>query len=202
MKKDRLAPAATAATSPSADWPAWLLSAGSTPGAALRRMSNVRRVHSRQHPGERIHQRAHRQQPRPMYGHGFATLFLAECYGMTLRARHPRKAGQGGQFDRQHQNNEGGWRYHPQRRDADISVTICQIMALRAARNAGLPSPAKRSTAAPSTSSAAKMPTAVSCTCCRGRRTKRLSTLRRRRRRALQCRHLRRSGNQEGARLS
>jgi hypothetical protein len=36
------------------------------------------------------------------------------------------------------QNREGGWRYQPQRRDADISVTICQIMALRAARNAGL----------------------------------------------------------------
>ena len=36
------------------------------------------------------------------------------------------------------QNSEGGWRYQPQRRDADISVTICQVMALRAARNAGL----------------------------------------------------------------
>ena len=28
------------------------------------------------------------------------------------------------------QNAEGGWRYQPQRRDADISVTICQVMAL------------------------------------------------------------------------
>jgi len=36
------------------------------------------------------------------------------------------------------QNAEGGWRYQPQRRDADISVTICQVMALRSARNAGL----------------------------------------------------------------
>ena len=34
------------------------------------------------------------------------------------------------------QNAEGGWRYHPHRADADLSVTICQIMALRAARNA------------------------------------------------------------------
>ena len=32
----------------------------------------------------------------------------------------------------------GGWRYQPVRADADISVTVCQIMALRAARNAGL----------------------------------------------------------------
>src|SRR5262249_52485636 len=35
------------------------------------------------------------------------------------------------------QNHEGGWRYTPRSTDADISVTICQIMALRAARNAG-----------------------------------------------------------------
>ncbi len=33
---------------------------------------------------------------------------------------------------------EGGWRYQPERREADISVTICQVMALRAARNAGI----------------------------------------------------------------
>lgn len=36
------------------------------------------------------------------------------------------------------QNDEGGWRYEPKRQDADISVTICQVMALRAARNAGI----------------------------------------------------------------
>jgi hypothetical protein len=36
------------------------------------------------------------------------------------------------------QNEDGGWRYQPVRREADISVTICQVMALRAARNAGL----------------------------------------------------------------
>ena len=36
------------------------------------------------------------------------------------------------------QNAEGGWRYQPRRSDADISVTVCQVMALRAARNAGI----------------------------------------------------------------
>jgi hypothetical protein len=36
------------------------------------------------------------------------------------------------------QNDEGGWRYEPQKFEADISVTICQIMALRAARNCGI----------------------------------------------------------------
>ncbi len=36
------------------------------------------------------------------------------------------------------QNPEGGWRYQPAPYDADLSVTICQIMALRAARDAGI----------------------------------------------------------------
>ena len=38
----------------------------------------------------------------PMYGHGFATLFLAEAYGMTQRGRHSRQADQGREPDRQH----------------------------------------------------------------------------------------------------
>jgi hypothetical protein len=36
------------------------------------------------------------------------------------------------------QNDEGGWRYDPHPRDADFSVTVCQVLALRAARNAGI----------------------------------------------------------------
>ncbi len=74
----------------------------------------------------------------PMYGHGFATLFLAECYGMTMRGDIREKLSKAVQLIVNTQNNEGGWRYQPQRHDADISVTICQIMALRGARNAGL----------------------------------------------------------------
>jgi len=74
----------------------------------------------------------------PMYGHGFATLFLAECYGMTMRADLRDKLTKAVELIVNTQNHEGGWRYQPVRREADISVTICQIMALRAARNAGL----------------------------------------------------------------
>ena len=33
---------------------------------------------------------------------------------------------------------DGGWRYFARRLDPDISVTICQVMGLRAARNAGV----------------------------------------------------------------
>ena len=36
------------------------------------------------------------------------------------------------------QNREGGWRYSPRSGDSDVSVTIMQVMALRAAKNAGI----------------------------------------------------------------
>ena len=74
----------------------------------------------------------------PMYSHGFATLFLAECYGMTRRADIREKVEKAVRLIVDCQNPEGGWRYQPQPRDADTSVTICQINALRAARNAGI----------------------------------------------------------------
>lgn len=74
----------------------------------------------------------------PMYGHGFATLFLAEAYGMTNRADIQETLRKAVRLITTTQNSEGGWRYQPVRNDADLSVTICQIMALRAARNAGL----------------------------------------------------------------
>jgi hypothetical protein len=78
----------------------------------------------------------------PMYGHGFATLFLAEAIGMVhdkkLRAELKDKLHLAVKLILEGQNREGGWRYMPGSREADISVTICQIMALRAARNAGV----------------------------------------------------------------
>jgi hypothetical protein len=81
----------------------------------------------------------------PMYGHGFGTLFLAEAHGMVsnreLRRRLRETLERSVRLIINCQNGEGGWRYHPVRNDADISVTICQIMALRAARNAGIAVP-------------------------------------------------------------
>lgn len=74
----------------------------------------------------------------PMYGHGFATLFLAEAYGMSMRADVRDRLAKAVELIVNTQNKEGGWRYQPQRHEADISVTICEIMALRAARNAGI----------------------------------------------------------------
>lgn len=81
----------------------------------------------------------------PMYGHGFGTLFLAEAQGMVtqpeLRDRLRGTLDRAVQLIIRSQNREGGWRYRPVAADADLSVTICQIMALRAARNAGLAVP-------------------------------------------------------------
>jgi hypothetical protein len=74
----------------------------------------------------------------PMYSHGFGTLFLAEAYGMTHRPEIREKLQKAVRLIIDSQNIEGGWRYQPVKRDADLSVTICQINALRAARNAGL----------------------------------------------------------------
>jgi hypothetical protein len=74
----------------------------------------------------------------PMYGHGFATLFLAEVYGMTGDERVKEKLQKAVKLIQKSQNDQGGWRYQPAPVDADISVTITQIMALRAARDAGI----------------------------------------------------------------
>ena len=78
----------------------------------------------------------------PMYGHGFATLFLAEVYGSSPRDKDIRRALKNAvELIVKTQNDDGGWRYDPQPFEADISVTVCQMMALRAARNAGIAVP-------------------------------------------------------------
>lgn len=74
----------------------------------------------------------------PMYSHGWGTLYLAECYGMTRRPEIREKLEKAVRLIVSSQNEEGGWRYQPVPNDADLSVTVCQINALRAARNAGI----------------------------------------------------------------
>ena len=78
----------------------------------------------------------------PMYGHGFSTLFLGEVYGMTgddsVKESLQKAISLIERSQSTQPGNEGGWRYQPVPYDADISVTICQVMALRAARDAGI----------------------------------------------------------------
>lgn len=92
-----------------------------------------------------------RQDGSRMYGHGITTLMLTEMTGMgatdqqderieaalikaidlILRAQQIPK-------DRIYR---GGWRYEPDSRDSDLSVSVWQLMALRSAKNDGLDVP-------------------------------------------------------------
>lgn len=86
-----------------------------------------------------------------MYGHGIITLMLSEMIGMgatpeqdariheacqkgidlILRAQRRSKSGA----------NRGGWRYTPDAADADLSVSVWQLMALRSAKTDGMDVP-------------------------------------------------------------
>jgi hypothetical protein len=75
-----------------------------------------------------------------MYGHAFATLFLAQAEGMA-RGRDPRllpRLRSAAHLIARCQNETGGWRYHPYAEECDLSVTVCQTQALRAAKEAGV----------------------------------------------------------------
>ncbi len=74
-----------------------------------------------------------------MYGHGFVTLALAEAYGMMPSAELREKLQLAVKCIIRSQKPDGGWRYDPSPNgNSDLSLTVCQIMALRAANNAGI----------------------------------------------------------------
>lgn len=73
-----------------------------------------------------------------MYSHAFATLFLAEIYGMTHREDVSEHLQRAVDFIVKSQNEEGGWRYVSLDRASDMSIVVCQVLALRAARNIGI----------------------------------------------------------------
>jgi prenyltransferase beta subunit len=73
-----------------------------------------------------------------MYCHAMATLALAELWGMGGDDEIKPVLTKAVDLIVKCQNREGGWRYEPQPTGADISVTIMQVMALRAAKNSGL----------------------------------------------------------------
>ncbi len=83
-----------------------------------------------------------------MYGHGFATLYLAQLYGMSASPDTViRKALERAiRLIERAQGKEGGWDYLPagsgvltnKNANGDTSITVCQTLALRAARNLGI----------------------------------------------------------------
>jgi len=73
-----------------------------------------------------------------MYCHAMATLALAELWGMSGDDEIKPVLKKAVDLIVRCQSNEGGWRYEPNPSGADISVTIMQVMALRAAKNSGM----------------------------------------------------------------
>ena len=73
-----------------------------------------------------------------MYSHAFATLFLAQVYGMAQDPKVKHSLDRAVQWIVDNQNQQGAWRYNPFTREADLSVTVCQLQSLRAARNIGI----------------------------------------------------------------
>jgi hypothetical protein len=87
---------------------------------------------------------------RYMYGHGFGMLFLASVYGEEDDADRRKKLEailkKGVDFTANAQTDKGGWGYVSAAEGGNFdegSVTITQLQALRAARNAGIPVPKK-----------------------------------------------------------
>jgi len=82
---------------------------------------------------------------RYMYGHGFGLLFLSCVYGEEEDGERRRKLEgiltRGVDFTGKAQSTRGGWYYLSRTDGGDMdegSVTITQVQALRAARNAGI----------------------------------------------------------------
>ena len=78
---------------------------------------------------------------RIMYEHALATLAVIEAYGYVPSPEVRRSAQRGVDLIVKAQNKTGGWRYNPTSQDADLSVTVMQVVALRAAQNARLTVP-------------------------------------------------------------
>jgi hypothetical protein len=76
-----------------------------------------------------------------MYGHGISCVVLGELYGQSKDPSIRPKLQRAIKLIVSCQNKDGGWRYRPVPLDADISVTVLQVVALRVAKNAGLDVP-------------------------------------------------------------
>ncbi|MDG2142638.1 MAG: terpene cyclase/mutase family protein [Planctomycetota bacterium] len=75
-----------------------------------------------------------------MHGHGFATLALAEAYGMSPKGEHIATALKAAiALIERTQGTAGAWFYKPERQsEHEGSLTVCMVQALRAAEEAGV----------------------------------------------------------------
>lgn len=71
-----------------------------------------------------------------MYTHAYALRFLAEAQATRKSPRTEKAIAKAVELIVKSQNTRDGWRYRPNSRDADSSVTSCQVIALQVARRA------------------------------------------------------------------
>lgn len=76
-----------------------------------------------------------------MYEHGLATLALIEMYGMDPDPELEEKTRKAVDLILRSQSPQGGWNYQPTPVNGDLSVSVMQIVAMRAAHNAEIPVP-------------------------------------------------------------
>jgi len=76
-----------------------------------------------------------------MYEHGLAVLALSEAWGQSTNPDIRVTLKRAVDVTLSAQNHQGGWRYSPQPRDADLSMTVMQIMAINSAKEAGIAVP-------------------------------------------------------------
>ncbi len=94
-----------------------------------------------------------RQDGSRMYGHGITTLMLTETLGMGSSIEQNERLHEAldgaikvilkSQAVSKPKNMQGGWRYTPDSRDSDLSVSVWQAMSLRSAKNDGLDVPSE-----------------------------------------------------------
>ena len=124
-----------------------LLANGSTPYSGPH-AANVRRAveYLLQHADPETGLIAGEDAGRPMFGHGFAMLFLAQVYGSegqpALTRRVEAVLRKAVELTAGAQNPKGGWYYTPTATEDEGAVTVTQMQGLRACANAGIAVPA------------------------------------------------------------
>ncbi|MBK8099169.1 MAG: terpene cyclase/mutase family protein [Planctomycetes bacterium] len=82
------------------------------------------------------------EEGRSMYGHGFSLLYLASVYGMEEDIKRQEKLQRvltkACKLIENSQSGAGGWLYTPDSGGDEGSVTVTQVQALRACRQAGI----------------------------------------------------------------
>ena len=76
-----------------------------------------------------------------MYEHGLAILALSEAWGQSIHPDLRNTLKRAVDITIHSQNHQGGWRYNPEPKDADLSMTVMQTVALNSAKESGISVP-------------------------------------------------------------